>query len=108
MAKKIPDINIDRDPDGERLPVRIDTTSNGEFEPVPLEKRNIAANALAEATVAQPAIAALVAIGRGDQRAASLALGRCERAEQVRVVRIVSKAYAAQQQRAAGSFGRGS
>ena len=55
-----------------------------------------AANALAEATVAQPAIAALVAIGRGDQRAASLALGRCERAEQVRVVRIVSKAYAAQ------------
>ena len=55
-----------------------------------------AANALAEATAAQPAIAALVAIGRGDQRGASLALGRCERAEQVRVVRIVSKAYGKQ------------
>ena len=37
----------DRDPDGVRLPIRIDTTSNGEFEPVGLSKRNVAANALA-------------------------------------------------------------
>ena len=35
----------DRDPDGLRLPIRIDTTSNGEFAPVPLEKHNLAANA---------------------------------------------------------------
>lgn len=55
MAKKILDINIDRDPDGERLPVRIDTTSNGEFEPVPLEKRNIAANVLAHEWVSDNA-----------------------------------------------------
>ncbi|MAW80106.1 MAG: amidohydrolase [Parvularcula sp.] len=47
MAKNILDIHKDRDPEGERLPVRIDTTSNGEFEPVPLETRNRAANALA-------------------------------------------------------------
>lgn len=36
-----------RDPDGLRLPVRIDSTSNGEFAPVPLEKRLVAANRLA-------------------------------------------------------------
>lgn len=35
----------DRDPEGLRLPIRIDTTSNGEFAPVPLDKRNLAANA---------------------------------------------------------------
>lgn len=34
----------DRDPEGVRLPIRIDETSNGEFAPVPLERRNIAAN----------------------------------------------------------------
>ncbi len=36
-----------RDPEGARLPIRIDTTSNGEFSPVPLSPRNKAANALA-------------------------------------------------------------
>ncbi|HNR76779.1 MAG TPA: amidohydrolase family protein [Parvularculaceae bacterium] len=35
----------DRDPEGLRLPIRIDMTSNGEFAPVPLDKRNLAANA---------------------------------------------------------------
>ena len=35
------------DPEGVRLPIKIDTTSNGEFEPVPLEPRNEYANALA-------------------------------------------------------------
>ncbi|MEO1242555.1 MAG: amidohydrolase family protein [Pseudomonadota bacterium] len=39
----------DRDPEGARLPIKIDTTSNGEFEPVALEKRNIVGNALAHA-----------------------------------------------------------
>lgn len=34
----------DRDPEGFRLPIRIDATSNGEFEPVPLARRNLAAN----------------------------------------------------------------
>ncbi len=38
---------IDRDPQGLRLPVRIDSTSNGEFAPVPLEKRHVVANATA-------------------------------------------------------------
>lgn len=39
--------SMNRDPEGVRLPIRIDTTSNGEFSPVPLAPRNIAANALA-------------------------------------------------------------
>ncbi|GJL94811.1 MAG: hypothetical protein DHS20C05_12160 [Hyphococcus sp.] len=38
---------FDHDPEGERLPIRIDTTSNGEFSPVALTPRNIAANELA-------------------------------------------------------------
>ena len=33
------------DPDGARLPIKLDTTSNGEFEPVPLSPVNHAANA---------------------------------------------------------------
>ncbi len=37
-----------RDPDGTRLPIRIDSTSNGEFAPKPLEKRNTVANDLAQ------------------------------------------------------------
>lgn len=36
-----------RDPEGVRLPVRIDSTSNGEFEPVPLNTHSEKANALA-------------------------------------------------------------
>ena len=35
------------DPDGTRLPIKLDTTSNGEFEPVPLSPANNAANRLA-------------------------------------------------------------
>jgi len=38
----------DRDPDGRRLPIRIDSTSNGEFEPVPLDMWNTLANELAQ------------------------------------------------------------
>lgn len=37
-----------RDPDGQRLPIRIDSTSNGEFAPRALSRRNVAANALAQ------------------------------------------------------------
>ncbi len=37
-----------RDPEGQLLPVRIDTTSNGEFEPKPLESHSLAANELAQ------------------------------------------------------------
>lgn len=35
------------DPDGTRLPIKVDTTSNGEFMPRPLSKANTAANRLA-------------------------------------------------------------
>ncbi|HSQ12222.1 MAG TPA: amidohydrolase family protein [Candidatus Deferrimicrobium sp.] len=35
------------DPEGKRLPIKIDTTSNGEFEPVPLSPANRAGNRLA-------------------------------------------------------------
>ncbi len=37
----------DHDPDGLRLPVRIDSTSNGEFMPVPLDRRHQVANTTA-------------------------------------------------------------
>jgi predicted TIM-barrel fold metal-dependent hydrolase len=36
------------DPDGTRLPIKIDSTSNGEFAPVPLSLRNLAANRMAQ------------------------------------------------------------
>ena len=35
------------DPEGKRLPIKLDTTSNGEFEPVPLWPANLEANRLA-------------------------------------------------------------
>src|SRR5688572_3865614 len=35
------------DPDGTRLPIKLDSTSNGEFVPVPLSRANRAANRLA-------------------------------------------------------------
>src|SRR5215468_593579 len=35
------------DPDGRRLPIKLDTTSNGEFAPVPLSAANRAGNRLA-------------------------------------------------------------
>ena len=37
------------DPDGRRLPVKLDTTSNGEFLPVPLSRANREANRRAQA-----------------------------------------------------------
>jgi predicted TIM-barrel fold metal-dependent hydrolase len=36
------------DPEGARLPIKLDSTSNGEFEPVPLSPANRAANHLAQ------------------------------------------------------------
>lgn len=38
------------DPEGRRLPIRLDTTSNGEFEPIPLSSANRAANRQARAS----------------------------------------------------------
>ena len=35
------------DPEGRRLPIKLDSTSNGEFVPVPLSPANLAANRLA-------------------------------------------------------------
>src|SRR5262249_52289502 len=35
------------DPEGKRLPIKIDTTSNGEFAPVPLSAKNLMGNRLA-------------------------------------------------------------
>jgi len=43
------------DPEGERLPVKLDTTSNAEYEPIPLESRNEYANVLAQQTVSRNA-----------------------------------------------------
>ncbi len=45
----------DIDPDGARLPIKLDTTSNGEFLPVPLSATNRAANRLAHAAAAHNA-----------------------------------------------------
>ena len=36
------------DPDGTRLPIKLDSTSNGEFSPIPLDATNRRANALAQ------------------------------------------------------------
>ena len=38
------------DPEGTRLPIKIDTTSNGEFVPVPLSRKNTLGNRLAHQT----------------------------------------------------------
>ena len=35
------------DPDGSRLPIKLDTTSNGEFAPIALSKANVEANRVA-------------------------------------------------------------
>ena len=35
------------DPDGTRLPIKVDSTSNGEFAPIPLSRTNELANHLA-------------------------------------------------------------
>lgn len=43
------------DPDGTRLPIKLDTTSNGEFVPVPLSEVNRVANAVAMESAAQNA-----------------------------------------------------
>jgi predicted TIM-barrel fold metal-dependent hydrolase len=40
------------DPEGRRLPIKLDTTSNGEFVPVPLSAANRAANRLAHSSAA--------------------------------------------------------
>ena len=36
------------DPDGTRLPIKLDSTSNGEFVPIPLDATNRSANRLAQ------------------------------------------------------------
>jgi uncharacterized protein len=36
------------DPEGTRLPIKVDSTSNGEFAPIPLSRRNILANRAAQ------------------------------------------------------------
>jgi uncharacterized protein len=38
---------VDADPDGQRLPIKLDSTSNGEFAPVPLDESLRAANVIA-------------------------------------------------------------
>jgi len=45
----------DSDPQGRRLPVKLDSTSNGEFVPVPLAPANRAANRLAHAAATENA-----------------------------------------------------
>lgn len=39
------------DPEGLRLPVKLDSTSNAEYEPIPLERHNRHANELAQSAV---------------------------------------------------------
>ncbi|MGH8678266.1 MAG: hypothetical protein ACREUQ_07945, partial [Burkholderiales bacterium] len=43
------------DPEGTRLPIKLDTTSNGEFVPVSLSPANTAANQLAHDTASRNA-----------------------------------------------------
>lgn len=55
---------MDQDPDGTRLPIKLDSTSNCEFEPLPLTQPNIDANAEAHR--------------QADQRSRKLGLSRRE------------------------------
>ena len=41
------------DPEGRRLPIKLDSTSNGEFAPVPLSPANLEANRLAHEAAAR-------------------------------------------------------
>ena len=41
------------DPEGRRLPIKLDSTSNGEFVPVPLWPANLEANRLAHEAAAE-------------------------------------------------------
>jgi hypothetical protein len=52
------------DPDGRRLPIKLDSTTNGEFEPVPLDRANRFANHLAHE--AADANARRLGLGRRD------------------------------------------
>ena len=52
------------DPNGLRLPIKLDTTSNGEFMPVPLSRANLHANHLAHESASLNA--KRLAIGRRD------------------------------------------
>jgi hypothetical protein len=52
------------DPDGERLPIKLDSTSNGEFLPVPLSPANRHANQLAQEAASRNA--RRLALGRRD------------------------------------------
>ena len=52
------------DPEGSRLPIKLDTTSNGEFLPVPLSRANVAANRHAQEAASSNA--KRLAMGRRD------------------------------------------
>ncbi|MDX1500075.1 MAG: amidohydrolase family protein [Woeseiaceae bacterium] len=52
------------DPEGRRLPIKLDSTSNAEYAPIPLEARNRHANALAQEAVSRNA--RQTALGRRD------------------------------------------
>ncbi|HEX9707385.1 MAG TPA: amidohydrolase family protein [Steroidobacteraceae bacterium] len=52
------------DPDGQRLPIKLDSTSNGEFVPVPLSPANRLANQLAQEAASRNA--KRLALGRRD------------------------------------------
>ena len=47
MPTKQPHTALDVDPEGQRLPIKLDSTSNGEFAPVPLDASLRHANTLA-------------------------------------------------------------
>jgi predicted TIM-barrel fold metal-dependent hydrolase len=48
-------MQCDSDPEGKRLPIKLDSTSNGEFVPVPLDATNRLANRLAQAWASENA-----------------------------------------------------
>jgi predicted TIM-barrel fold metal-dependent hydrolase len=54
--------NIGIDPEGKRLPIKLDSTSNGEFVPVPISPTNRAANRLAQQLASENA--RKVSVGR--------------------------------------------
>ena len=54
----------DLDPDGRRLPIKLDSTSNGEFVPIPLDSTLLGARALASERAGE--LARRLGLGRRD------------------------------------------
>ena len=63
---------INADPEGKRLPIKLDSTSNGEFVPIPLDAMNRRANRLAQEWASENASRRGLGRRRGSESAPAL------------------------------------